>query len=66
MFPTDMDVRPVTAHSIKYDTVNVYSDAVLTQQAGQVEGGRLRLTAYRVEGKAIYGDYVSGDMQGSG
>ena len=66
MFPTDMDVRPVTAYSIKYDTVNVYSDAALTQQAGQVEGGRLRLTAYRVEGKAIYGDYVSGDMQGSG
>lgn len=66
MFPTDMDVRPVVVHSIKYDTVNVYSDAALSQQAGQVDGGALRLTAYRVEENSIYGDYVSGDSQGSG
>lgn len=66
MFPTDMDVRPVVAHSIKYDMVNVYSDAALSRQTGQVDGGTLRLTAYRVDGNSIYGDYVSGDTQGSG
>lgn len=66
MFPTDMDVRPVIVHSIKYDTVNVYSNAALSQQTGQVDGGTLRLTAYRVEENGIYGDYVSGDVQGSG
>ena len=54
------------AHSINYGTVNVYADSALTQQIGQVDGGGLRLTAYRAEDNAIYGDYVSGDVQGSG
>lgn len=65
-FPTDMDVQPLIAHSINYGTVNVYADSALTQQIGQVDGGGLRLTAYRAEGAALYGDYVSGDTQGSG
>lgn len=65
-FPTDMDVQPLIAHSINYGTVNVYADSALTQQTGQVDGGGLSLTAFRAENDAIYGDYVSGDVQGSG
>ena len=61
-----MDVQPLIAHSINYGTVNVYADSALTQQIGQVDGGGLSLTAFRAENDAIYGDYVSGDVQGSG
>lgn len=65
-FPADMEQRPVLAHSVDYGTVSVYKDADLTKECGQVDGGRLQLTAYKVKDNAIFGDYSSGDAKGSG
>lgn len=65
-FPSDMDVRPVEATSIQFDTVNVYKDASLSEVSAQIDGSSLHVTAYRAEGDAIYGNYVSNGTEGSG
>ena len=65
-FPTDMEHKPLTAYSVQYDTVNVYKDADLSEMIGQVDGAGLMITARRAEKDAVYGEYVSGDVRGSG
>ena len=65
-FPADMKEKNVTAWSLNYDTVTVYADKALERAAGQVDGGRLVLTASEVSEKGIYGVYVSGEDKGKG
>lgn len=65
-FPTDMEQKPLEARPVDYGTVNVYNDANLSEQCGQVDGGKLKLTARKVSEKGIFGEYTSGENQGSG
>ena len=65
-FPTDMEQKPVEAHSVNYDTVNVYNDENLSEQCGQVDGGKLQLKATKVSEKGIFGEYTSRAEKGSG
>lgn len=65
-FPYDMEQKPVTATSIKDETVSVFADAALKNKTDEVNGRKLKIEAYRVSGKSIYGTYKSGKKSGTG
>ena len=65
-FPYDMEQKPVTATSIQDGKVSVYNDKNLENQKTQIEGGTLRIEAYKVSGNSIYGTYKSGKSSGAG
>ena len=51
------------ADAVDNGMVNVYNDADLTKDCGQVDGSRLQITARKVKGESIYGTYRSGDRR---
>lgn len=65
-FPYDMEQKPVTAASIKSESVSVFKDAALKNKVDEVNGGKLKIEAYRVSKKSIYGTYKSGKKSGTG
>lgn len=65
-FPEDMEEHPLVASSIKKDEITVYTDEDLIEGCAVVDGANLTITATLAAKEAIYGEYVSGEVSGSG